>query len=777
MKIKSIYIHSFGGIKNFNLDLSDGLQVIYGENEAGKSTICEFVKAMFYGSKKTAGMTMSAREKYAPFDGSAPAGRITFEQNGREFVLERQFRKSDATDKITLTDTSVGETATVAADIGKELFGISLPAFERSVFIGNSPAFLKDENAQGELNQKLADTALAADDGVSYKKVLDRIDQSRLKLVSKSGKTGSLIGDIAECNRLTETLEETDRAARKKQEIITALGETDRKLKDTRQNYETVLKTLESAKDIENGQKLKEYLSLKEKLDTINRELTMPDGTVADEMFLKKFEFAFSKLENLRIKADSTEQDLKKLKKAAEDRAGASPDEIRERIAAEQENLNACRKKADTIKNETESLQNDIETLKNAAEKAESAKKRINLPLLIAGVIAIFAGVGIYIPFSSILLSSAVCAAGAILLLLSFILRPRDTAAKENAKRQADIKSAQLSGKQAELIAVNSEENSISAKIENLNIALNFGVSDEQRIKETEEKLNDEREAVITERAKALRFFSLPEDTDIDSLKSKVLSMSEKADEQKRIKLSLSYLSRDLGGISYEQAKAKIDNTDKNTDIDIEKQKSAQKELSDKILNLQTEKAKLETELKTGFRNMQDPEDLRKSINTLKEKITAEKEFYDAANTAYSVLEESFIVARRSFGSTLEKETLNNFKALTLGSYGALNISKDFDIRTERTDSFGMHETEYLSRGTKDQAYLALRLAVSKLISEKEPLPILLDDSLSQYDDKRFLAALKFLSDYAKDGQALLFTCHDFVVAAAEKDGIKTLSL
>ena len=44
MKIKSIYISAFGGVKNLKLELDDGFNVVYGENENGKTTVMSFIK-------------------------------------------------------------------------------------------------------------------------------------------------------------------------------------------------------------------------------------------------------------------------------------------------------------------------------------------------------------------------------------------------------------------------------------------------------------------------------------------------------------------------------------------------------------------------------------------------------------------------------------------------------------------------------------------------------------------------------------------------------------
>ena len=50
MKINSIHIASFGKFKDFSFNFSDGFNIIYGDNEDGKTTIMSFIKMMFYGS-------------------------------------------------------------------------------------------------------------------------------------------------------------------------------------------------------------------------------------------------------------------------------------------------------------------------------------------------------------------------------------------------------------------------------------------------------------------------------------------------------------------------------------------------------------------------------------------------------------------------------------------------------------------------------------------------------------------------------------------------------
>jgi uncharacterized protein YhaN len=88
-------------------------------------------------------------------------------------------------------------------------------------------------------------------------------------------------------------------------------------------------------------------------------------------------------------------------------------------------------------------------------------------------------------------------------------------------------------------------------------------------------------------------------------------------------------------------------------------------------------------------------------------------------------------------------------------------------VRRSNGEVRAVHE---LSDGVRDQLYLALRLAglEYQLGELAEPLPVVLDDLLVNFDDDRSAAALEVLSELGERTQVLLFTHHEGVVAAAE---------
>ena len=63
MKINRVYIKNFGGISDREYILSDRLNVIFGENESGKSTFLSFIRFVFYGAKKSRAKELSFRDR------------------------------------------------------------------------------------------------------------------------------------------------------------------------------------------------------------------------------------------------------------------------------------------------------------------------------------------------------------------------------------------------------------------------------------------------------------------------------------------------------------------------------------------------------------------------------------------------------------------------------------------------------------------------------------------------------------------------------------------
>lgn len=105
------------------------------------------------------------------------------------------------------------------------------------------------------------------------------------------------------------------------------------------------------------------------------------------------------------------------------------------------------------------------------------------------------------------------------------------------------------------------------------------------------------------------------------------------------------------------------------------------------------------------------------------------------------------------------------FSEMTLGRYARVQRRiTDASLFVERHDGVEL-TPEQLSTGTREQLYLAIRLAyVEHYRRTAEPLPVVLDDVLVNFDEGRALATLRALASFAKTTQVLLFTCHAHLV-------------
>lgn len=109
-------------------------------------------------------------------------------------------------------------------------------------------------------------------------------------------------------------------------------------------------------------------------------------------------------------------------------------------------------------------------------------------------------------------------------------------------------------------------------------------------------------------------------------------------------------------------------------------------------------------------------------------------------------------------------------RRITDGRYERLMVEEDGTrLRVyEQEHSFAHAAESPISQGTRDQIYLALRLAIlDHLDADQEHLPIILDEAFVNWDAKRRGRAFEILSEMAETRQVFLFTCHPFFARRA----------
>ena len=780
MKIKSVNIAAFGGLKNKVIDFKDGFNVIYGDNENGKTTVMSFIKMMFYGSGRgSAQIAKNPRKKYTPWDGSAMAGSVDFELNGKNYRLEREFRSSDSTDKVALCDLDLGTRETVPPDIGAKLLGVGAAAFERSVFIGQAGFPEKDAAAEGEINSKLSNIITTGDESVSFNTVSERLQKAKTALMSKSGRAGEYdknIKRIEELNKKAEASEKlradyadfTERAREYKADIA----------RDVRKAAELKAK-IDSEQDIRNAEKLREMLKTKEELDKLNEDLRLEGGGFADDAFVKMLGLSLNMTEAAEKSLNDKTAEADRLRESLESAANPDGETAKERADEVLKEKNELESKSEFLKAEISKKEDEIGSLTARESEILKSRKGVKIPLIAVGAVLFVVSAVLFAVLNTAVFAAASAAVGVILVVLGFILRPADKVKIDKFYSDLNRLKAENEDLKREREELFQKITLLAARLEAINTAVSAGVSvlEKQRtlLSECEEQAKALKIDFDTKRDSLFKLFGrYKKTTSVEQIKSELEPLSINAARQKEIKQRLNYLVRDVGNISYDEARKRLENLPEEqcSETDFEVLKREYDGITALISQKKEKLAAAESSAIYRLEAAENPDGLKREIDELKQKTANQAKFVKAADIALEVLKDSFAELRRGYGSALEQKAGEIFKGLTGGKYAGMQISRSFDISVEKSGVFGGKETAYLSAGTYDQAYLSLRLALSSLMFENsESLPVLLDDALSQYDDNRAETALKYFKECSENGQIIMFTCHRSLYSEAEKSG------
>lgn len=136
------------------------------------------------------------------------------------------------------------------------------------------------------------------------------------------------------------------------------------------------------------------------------------------------------------------------------------------------------------------------------------------------------------------------------------------------------------------------------------------------------------------------------------------------------------------------------------------------------------------------------------------------EEDYAALSLAAQVLAEADDRLKRRFSPALGASATKLFAKLTKEKYNSVLLDSGLHPSAKEAGQLSPREALFLSQGTADQLYLAVRLALCEtVLPQEDPAPLLLDDALMSFDDDRCAAALELLWELSQKRQILLFTC------------------
>ena len=157
-----------------------------------------------------------------------------------------------------------------------------------------------------------------------------------------------------------------------------------------------------------------------------------------------------------------------------------------------------------------------------------------------------------------------------------------------------------------------------------------------------------------------------------------------------------------------------------------------------------------------------DPMALGSENAQLLEQRDALERQYAAIALAIEALGRADSELQSRFSPQLAQKAADYMDYLTDGRYDELVLARDLSAKARSADDPTPRDTAYLSAGTADLLYLSVRLALCELTCPADdPCPLVLDDTLVNFDDARAKRARALFREIAQHRQVILFTCHE----------------
>lgn len=752
MKIKRLHLNSFGKFEDKKIEFKDGLNIVYGLNESGKSTIQMFMLSMLYGTKsvspKESKEIKEVLNKYRPWSRDANVnfgGEIEYTLGKSGYKIERSFDDNTSTNVI---DNSNGQSITNKYKTSKNAeprilenqIGINRVCFLNTIF-SKQRAMVDIKSSKDFITQKLINLGESGDEDISISKSIANLERvkSEIGVTDKNSKLRGTIyskleaykKELVQYNRYEEEIKNMQQQYKNK------LIEVEELKKDIVRQSEQIHRrqyTL-SYNEAENEAAITKEVVKSEEIDALK------DNYVKYTNNLAKYECIKAEINNIAVELNKTKEILKDVDTEKLNAVEVSYITVCNEIATCKQHIKA----SETI---LEEKQKSLECIRNVYD----IRKR-----LITILIAIFT----VISFAGSIFNIA-CLAG---LLLSIGLGSSLIYIANNFKKTE----TQLLNNMYEITEKNKNNFALLEKKQEVykTMCNEFGEEPSEvydkikKLKELGAKHNKldihfQRESLSLKAVQSELQYQFKEIVqivskilgdnidinNIDKIVDKIIEQYEGFDEKLEITQEASYIDKDIEELKSLKSQFKLS--------------------KEKLIDMENEIDELRDGIRRKINNIKNSIESKEAILFKIEYYT--KKYEDiktdlrAIDLAIKALEESKEVIQKEYGEFLVSSIGKNINKLTQGRYSTVNVKNIVNIDTINDESKEI-SIEGLSGGTIDQFYFAWRLAVADLMSNKYNLPVIVDEPFAQYDDKRLEEAIKILGDISKDRQVIVFTC------------------
>ncbi len=709
------------------LELQPGMNLLCLPNEAGKSTWSAFLLAMLYGidtsERLTKNKTLPAKERYKPWDGSAMEGSMELEWNGREITIERSSTARAPMGVFRAYETASGAPVReLTADrCGEVLCGVERSVFERTAFIRQLGLAVSEDQA---LEKRLGALVSTGEDGAKTALELEKdLRNLKNKLTGRAGRIPQL---TAQADRQRRALAEIDSLQEDQLRLAAALEDA----------------TAEQARLTALAQRVERAQSAKKQAGLASLELQLTQQQVqcrklAETAQRLPDEAALHALSHRLDEADSALQTAKM--EAAFTDLTVAPPEADPIFAG---------KTAVEAKQQAEQDAAAYRAAEADAAQRLAALRRLLVLLPVLLVLIPVIGVLVWTLTTLGPVPLAVLGASELTAAVCLIVNLR-TKAKIQAKR-ADA-AALLTRYQVTSV---DEILPLAERYAEKQAAYDAARADAAAQKQTLSNHVTESQAALDALVAEIAGFAPDCRTPAAAheavaaalrVHAELAAQTRAAEQQEAQLQSMRLLLEGAPAAAPDPEALQIDEAKLRYDL-----AAAQKEQ----LRLTTALAKQRGMIEAKG----DAVALRAELEQTEDALNAAQQAAQAVELAAEAVQTADETLRSRFSPQITAEAGAILAELTEEKYSSLLLAPDMRLSVREADGVVLRPAAAMSCGTADQMYLALRLAMCRRLLP-ESAPLVLDDTLVNFDDTRAAAALRLLRQEAENRQILLFTC------------------
>lgn len=803
MILKELNLISFGKFQNKIIHLEEGLNILYGENESGKTTIHNFIDGMFYGFLKPYAKRrnyLEGLEKYRPWNNQNYAGVLKLLQEGKVYRIERDFEKG----KVKVYDDLVGIDVTDKIDKGEKLKD-NLPGiyfFDFNNMVYNNTISIKqlenkiESDLSKELGDRLANISTSLDDDISVKNAINKLDKKLDAIGTEKAYTkpyGKAINELNDLivyrRKLMESKEEYNRQIIESFKLKEKIEKQENKLEELNNKLKQ-LEILEKKKIYEEGINIKSELKkIDEEITNFKKysELSFDDYALAIKLEGDK-EYISKEIQKLNNTLEEIEKELNTAIKEVDENIINGIDV--EKFYSDLDNFDEIEEEKNNIMINRE--QNKLDLLNSEIRDKKDKGKSLRTSMMMFFILSI-------VSIGLVFVNPLFIAFPIVLGVLAFIRRNLykeiisetekisiefediEKSEKERDKRLIDIESFQK-----ELL----EKYNCNSKFELKKLKEDIYFKDRNyRIKKEEIKklqenrdkvtlnLNTSKDSIQRSREEMER---IKRENNVKDLEDFKLGLDKKKKYEELIKEKenkIQILEKTLGDSTLEEIQEEIKSYDYEDLIDIEYADKFEliQEIENIKFNLQKywdTNSRLEERIENLNRDVKEFLLVEEEIERLKTEIKNYENEIKSINISKETIENISKEIHHQFAPTINKEVSEIINIISDGRYNEVKVDEDLNISIENPTTQEIVPIDSLSGGTMDQLYFALRFSIISSI-KGQSLPLILDDCFIQYDDERLRNIIEYLHQISHERQIILFTCHHRERQILDEIGLK----